>query len=63
MSVSPSGDHFLFIDQPHEYGRAHRDPAPIQDPLIQLGCGFAYGPLRAQVWDRRRQPFDLLAQL
>lgn len=43
-------------------GRAFGEATPFQDPVVELGRDIAYFPLRAQVLDRLRQPFYLLAQ-
>jgi hypothetical protein len=61
--VSPSAEHYFFIDERQEQGRTQRYPTPVHDLFVKPSDDLAYLLFRAEVLDCCGQPFDLLAQL
>ena len=62
MRVPPRVDERVRVQEGEEQRRAHRDPAPLEDPPVETGGDLADLLLAAQVPDRLGQPLDLLAQ-
>jgi hypothetical protein len=63
VRVVPSADQAFPVQQREEYGRAGRDPAPLDDAAVEVGDDGADLLLAAQVLERLGQAFGLLAQL
>ena len=63
MRVAPSADQAFRVQEREEYGRAGRDPAPLDDAAVDIRDNGADLLLAAQVLDRLGQAFGLLAQL
>ena len=59
----PAFDELVRVHEREEQRRAHRDPAPLEDPPVEAGGDVTDLLLAAQTLDRLGQPFDLLAQL
>jgi hypothetical protein len=62
VPLAPLAEQQVPVHQRQEQGRAGRDPAPFDDPAVEVRDDVADLLLAAQVLDRRGQLLDFLAQ-
>jgi hypothetical protein len=62
VPLAPFADQHVPIHERQEQRRAGRDPAPLDDPAVEVRDDVADVLLAGQLLDRRGQLFDLLAQ-